>query len=380
MDDFAPDSTHVDFFSSDVDTDKESPSGLFLGEPDEKKEEPEAGAEAPAVEEEEAEEVAPGGEEEEEEVIEAAPGGDGRKKPITIKTARKEFRFPAASKVVVFANGKREEVPFDDVLKSYSSEKGIQKKLGEVEARERSATQKETQVSERLSNFVKSCETPENLMPALGELLDESGIDPLPAIRALRDSIADAVLDMVKADAETVKRIKGEIKYYDTVEEAAFYRQKITKSKEREKSLAGNQKLGQEVERVMAEAGIADLPSFQKSFEDLRRLKGSGKLKLEDITPDDVGTFHRVGKVVDEHFPQLRDDSEGLARLFRVAREFAPNDAELLRVARSYFGSDKSPSPAEKGAPSEKPKLSSKPKTAKQSGTKQSTKLSDLFL
>lgn len=379
MDDFTPDSAQVDFFSSDVATDKESPSGLFLGEPDEKKEEPKV--EEPAVDEDEAEEVAPGGEEdEEEEVVEAAPGGDGRKKPITIKTARKEFRFPAASKVVVFANGKREEVPFDDVLKSYSSEKGIQKKLGEAEAKERSATQKETQISERLSNFVKNCETPENLMPALGELLDESGIDPLPAIRALRDSVAAAVLDMVGVDEATVKKIKNEIKYYDTVEEAAFYRQKITKSKEREKSLAGNQKLGQEVERVMAEAGIADLPSFQKSFEDLRRLKGSGKLKLEDITPDDVGTFHRVGRVVDEHFPQLRDDSEGLARLFRVAREFAPNDADLLKVARNYFGSDKSPSPTDKGTPSEKPKLSSKPKTAKQSGTKQSTKLSDLFL
>lgn len=295
-----------------------------------------------------------------------------RKKSVVIKTARKEFKMPPNAKAVVKVDGKLEEVPLSDLMSGYSSNKGITKKIEELNHRERTVTAEREKVGEGFKKFSEKAKDTAQMMAALGDLLDEHGVDPLPFSSGIRRSVANSVLKMIGASQQQIQMVQSQLDYYDNREESLYYKSKVEKQKDQQNSVAKNSEVVREVNRVMAKVGIADIPTFQKSFEALKDLQSKGKLKLEDTTPDDVGTFFLVTKAI-ERFPELEGDTDALAKLFKIHREFNPSEKEFRRVVRGYLGSgDEQDTAGEQRTPA-------KPKVAKPSGTKPS-KLGDLFI
>lgn len=295
-----------------------------------------------------------------------------RKKSVLIRTARKEFKMPPNAKAIVRVDGKDEEVPLSELMSGYSSSKGIVKRLETLSQKEKALDTEKTGLKKHFDTFREKIEKDGSLLlPALGELLDENGIDPLPVAVGLRRSIAKSIMEMIRATPEQLRFVDAQLRFTEMNEETRHYRAKVEKINGREKEVAQQNQLMSEVNRVMQKSGMENISSFQKSFEALKSLKTEGKLKLEDITPDDVGHQFVVTQLVEDFFPELENDTEAQIKLFKFAREFGATSAELKKVAQSYLSSGEQDSAGEKKAV--------KPKTVKPSGTK-ANKLEDLFI
>lgn len=296
-----------------------------------------------------------------------------RKKSVVIKTARKEFKMPPNAKALVKVDGKMQEVPLSELTNSYSSNRGISKKLEEIKTKEQTLESERERVGQHFKTFAEKAKEPSQLMSALGDLLDENGIDPLPFASQLRRSIAHSVMKMIGASPQQQNFVEAQLNHYDIREESLYYKGKVEKSREAQKGVAHNQQVVSEVNRVMQKMGIPDVPSFKRSFDALRSLKSEGKLKADDTTPDDVGHFWLVSQTIEDFYPELSGDKDALVRLFKIAQGFDPTVAEIKKVIRGYLGSSDEQAPA-----GGKSKLTAKPKAVKPGGTKPN-KLDDLF-
>lgn len=335
---------------------------------------------APADEEEDEDSEGEGSESEDDEEEDAEESGEPkaqRRKPVVIKTSRKEVKMPPSAKVAVTVGGKEELVSLEEITQSYTSRSENKRRNNELLARERMLKADKDSETEKLKGLMERATKPQEAMTVLGEIIEHVGGDPLTVIKTLRSTIVDNVAAMLGATEAQVKALKSQLAYFETVEEANYYKDKLEKHKASQKKVADREQVVQRVKEVMREFNIPDNETFGETFEQLRQLKAEGKLKIEDITPTDVGGFFMIESLLTAEFPDLAENAESKVKLFRIAREMNPTKEELRKVVRQWLSSGAPAEAAEEAE--EKPKLSSKPKAQKQTGTKPN-KLADLFL
>ena len=359
-------SEQVDFFGTDPGAPLES---LIEAEKPAAKAEPK---EEVAVEEPEEKEEAKEEEPVEEEEVEEVPDDpETKKKYVVFKIGDEKIKVKKDAMVTVRQDGQDIEVPVVEVLADYSGREARSRAWNDAKKMQADATAKDAELTNIVKNFAEKVSKPGQVMPALGELLEElGGTDALPIARMIRESAVEQAAAWLGASKEQMDEIRQQLELFATREEAAYLRQKFTKETEKKKQLELKQQSDLRIGNVCNLVGIQSRADFDQSGQLLERLKTANPVVSREVaepTPEDVAGFYVVLTETQELAPKMLQDAEAFGNLYLVARQMKPNRVELIETIKALADSSPSEGTAKKtGTPSR----SFKPTTRKPNGSK----------
>lgn len=304
------------------------------------------------------------------------------KKAITLKQGDEKIKIKPDATVLVPVDGKMQEVPLHEVLGSFSSKEARAREKTEVltlrretEEVQRAAKIEREEMQEFVKTFAAKAKDPQQVIPALAELLEPFSTDdsPLAIIRAIRNGILEQAQALLELSPEQRELL-------DLKEEVEWRRKAGERRAAKEQASSTEQQQVVLVKTVMEKCGIPDRTSYDAAASELAALVKAGKVQLPTVTPTAVGGFSVIKGLIQKVAPKLVNDQEALAEFVKVAIAVNPSREDMEAAIKAYAAdSSGSESPASSSSKKRSQTLQFKPKAENRSGTK-ATSTRNLFL
>jgi len=258
-------------------------------------------------------------------------------KAVTFTQGDNQYQIPKDAVVEVKVNGEKQQVSFEDLHQSYASRQANYSEYLRLKNYNQELAQKESAMESVVKDFASSVKEGK-IFPALSKIIEATGENPIPLIREMRANLLSAAREYLSLD-------ESQLKMLEIAEENEYYKMQAERLKKSKHEDATSREMEEGKQKVIKLFGFTE-QNYNELLTELEDAKKAGTLKLDTITPAEVGRYaaykvrtYHIHNTVKEIAPHLLGDKELLGKLDTVVREVSPNLDELKQFVRAYVGS-----------------------------------------
>lgn len=280
-------------------------------------------------------------------------------KLIKAKKGEKEVDLEEDILIPTKVEGRFEEVPLKTLRESYSSKEHNHRQFRKLEQERRQFSEAREQFDGVITNFAKKAGSGE-VVPAVMDLIQATGQDPLPIINNLREGLIEQAAELFQMSKEERMALYKQ-------EGAEYYRKQRDSLLEQQRIQLQQQQLETQIAQTISNYGLPDRETFievvPKAEAYLREAKAKGQVAKEvALTPEMVGKYYQAERlrgnfvaIMTEVAPHIKEDTPQWAKFAQWAAQTKPTPDKIRVAAKKLFGSNGQASSTAKQGKPEKP-------------------------
>jgi hypothetical protein len=254
-------------------------------------------------------------------------------KRLKIQHGEEAFDLPLDAKFPVKIDGKVEQVTLSELQARYSQQKHLDKIYTDYKKEKATFETERGKMKSMVDRVHDLLVNKKDLRGFIETVAEPLGVDPSElyqqTVSQMESKFEEA--QMLSPEERKAKALEEELSYYRRKQEDAKTQAAQAKSK---------QELEAKVDKVLQESGM-DKAAFVKSYDELVKLG----FQAETLTPDQIASYHRSVKTIDQIEsklalinPELAQNSKEVERLATLAIQTRATPEEIDAVIEQLHG------------------------------------------
>lgn len=256
-------------------------------------------------------------------------------KRLKLKHSDQEFDIPLDLEVPVKIDGKTENVTIQEALARYSQQKHLDKLFQDYKKDKSSFEAERSKMNKTIERVNDLLVNKKDIRGFIELVAEPLGLDASQVYQEMREKL-EAQFEEAQALSPEERKAKS------LEEELSYYRAKQEQAKQQKLQEQQMHNLESEVQSVL-EASQMDKAAFVKAYDELVSLG----FKAEDLTPKQIGAYHRnmqtislIEQKLTEKNPELAKDPKTVEKLAELAIQTKASAEEIEAVIEELYASE----------------------------------------